>query len=312
MKIARLVPLLALLAALAPDARASKAFDCRHYDRGTEILSDITERYYGGTFGEGVAKPAEEGGHKVWLHASVLYYEKADAEALIATANLTGKGKSCAAVDSARTNLVKELQAVVNGVKASKTACLTYPKSESELPACASKAKVFYDADRKVAKQGGTLDAFVAAVRANPDCSPLQFTDERMDADTMEGVYKRFKKEMCYRDDRCEVVRVGKMREAREELARIEQPGKDPAPGELTGAHMSVKPLLFAQKGEATDESSADNGAENILWHLSLWNGYYEHPDAFDNSWLLFVATQKVATAHLILKKQLPVCDGSL
>jgi hypothetical protein len=277
------------LLSLAASANASKAYDCRHFDRGHEIISNITERFYGRT----VAKEQ--------LHAWVLKLTRDDANTAVnaSAATLTPSGEGCSGVVSAQAAMAAKYKEVIRLADLAIPPCTTYPNKTEEVPLCEAKTRPLFKADDEA---GLLMGKFVEAVKANPSCSSLEMNDAaKTDADTVEAVFIRLQRKSCKRDDRCHMVRIGKLREARGELHKIEAKDKDEAPAELLGAWHAAKPLLFNARGKADNTSLPSDGAENILWHMEVWNDHYGGTSDDDTN-LIFVASGKIALAQTILR----------
>ena len=279
-----------LLLFSAGEALASKAYDCRHYGKGEGILTNITKRFFG------------DSDDILFLQGHVLKVTRDDADAAknIAKASLK-TGSNCGALSTAVDNLAKKMDEQIAEIDKAKPVCRTIPAKDEDSFKCSLLAKEVFKKEREAAN---LLKTFVTAAQANPSCTTLAMNDQsKLAADTPEAVFIRLQKKPCKRDGRCTNVRVGKIREARAELHKIEAGGKDEAPPELLGAWSAVKKLLFNQNGEATNaQPPEDAGAENIMWHMQVFNDHYGG-QSDDDTHLIFLAAAKISQASLILQK---------
>ena len=268
------------------EAGVAPGTDCDHFQRGVEILGNVTERYY---------NPDPD---PLNLHAHVLKVTRGDANATkeIAKARLKpGNDQTCRDVKSALDALDRAYSAEMKAIDEAIPVCTTFPASAEDAPACGHAAQTALALDDAIRGTGGTLPSFVAVAKTHPECTVLQFGNQaKLNADTEEAVFIRQQKSICQRDDRCAIVRVGQIRKAREEFGQVHDES-------LRSAIDSVKPLLFKQEGEATDAPmTEDNGAEGLLWHATTYDSYWGgHAD--DPAYLIFVATGKVAAAFRAL-----------
>lgn len=274
----------------AASAHASKAYDCRHYGKGEGILTNVIKRFFG------------DSADILFLQGRVLELTKQDAEAAkaIAVASLKA-GSGCAAVKSAADAMALKMDAQVAAIALAAPLCRSIPAKVEDSMACQLKARDVFKLEREAA---ALIKTFVAAARANPDCTTLAMSDpNKLESDTPEAVFIRLQRKPCKRDDRCTNVRVGQIRKAREELHKVVSGDKDAPPPELSAAIDSTKQLLFKQDGEATDAQPKEtDGAENILWHMQVFNDHYGGKSD-DDTHLIFLAAAKVSQASLILQK---------
>ena len=303
----RLLAALAVILALAGPASASISYDCRHYAKAMGILAACLERWWGTCTGP------------MCLHGRTLHYSKQDLSdvsewavtltldtPVAATGPDDTRGADCAAVRAAGQTFRTEALAAMTLFDAAKSACTgRNPLDGGVADDCVAKARAAYEAEVAITGEGKSMDAFVNAAKENGRCldEKLQFTDEQMNSDTAAAVYVRIKKPACQRDDRCNFVRINGIREARSEMMKIFQEGKDPAPRDLQTAAAACRPLLFSQRGAASDEASDEtNGAENLLWKATVYNSYWGGA-AKDPTWLLFLGTSKIAQCSIYLEE---------
>lgn len=244
---------------------------CLDFNHGAEILAHITERYY-----QSYTPSSPE--DNVGLHTSVLYWTSNDAKnasnIILARIKEAPSSEECKAVKEKGAKLAAEYAAEWPVADAALRPCTMYPNSQQEIKACATAVKPLFEKEKKIKEDGGPLQAFMSAVRAHPTCAPFN-EDEKL-------LFERMGKEPLERDARGVQIRIGKMREARQALAKVKDvPVLEPF---VSGA----KSLLIAGEGGPCP-GPAGSGAEHILWCLR------DHPENPNEQ--LFAATAQVAAA---------------
>jgi hypothetical protein len=297
----RAVAVLSYLAALAAPAAAIYRGGCEAFDRGTEILGNITERYYG-------PEIELENLHGWFLK---LTEEDAQAAASIAKARFKKDEPKCKDLAATVDKLASAYTAVAKQYEAAKKPCQSFPK-EGDEGACLAAVGPALKAEKAARDPAGPLGAYVSATKAHPECFTLSGLDgsqgdEGVGTEVM--LYERMAKQPCERDNRCYSTRLGKMRESQVYFARA---GKASPSTFSTNAddialravfYDDVKPLLL--NGEGGSCTNPDAGSEGIVWCLR------DHPE-IDNT-LLFVATKKLAQAMFVAKtKGLTLCSHVL
>lgn len=285
------VAVLAGLAALAAPAGAISEGSCNAFDRGTEILGNITERYYG-------PENAIEELHSYFLHLTA---QDATDVANIAKAKVAAKRsdpkckETVDAVDKFASAYADVAKLYTDALKP----CNTFPAYGAEND-CLSAAGPALKAEKLARDPGGPYAAYAAAVKAHPECVAATGGADASQADE-DMLFERMKQQPCERDDRCQDIRIGKMRESQVYFARAGKASPstfstDPDDIALRAVfYDEVKPLLLNHEGAGCTPPPGDAGAEHILWCLR------DHPDV-DNTFL-FKATAGVAKAFNAARK---------
>lgn len=225
---------LAVLGLGAASAAASvPGRDCQHYDRGTEIVGNIAERFY---------QPNDE---KTALVFKVLMGMKKDAEDAklleeSAIAGLDayageGSGGRCSARRAGLVSLVGLLDEEIKAADAAIEACRGDIHQESLPESCHAAAVKVMDLDYKIG-----LDEQGAALGPN-DGELIKFMvgmgKDGCDApgtwEIQTQVHQKIAPRPCAREgEYCYATRIGKLRQAREELGRVSSsPLKDVVSG---------------------------------------------------------------------------------
>jgi hypothetical protein len=272
---------------LAATAAAISEGSCNAFDKGTEILGNIVERYYG-------PENAIEELHSYFLHRTA---QDATDVANIAKARVAAKRSdskckdTVAAVDKFASAYEDVAKKYTDAIKP----CTTFPAYGAEND-CLNAAGPALKAEKLARDPGGPYPAYADAVKAHPEC--VAAGASQADEDLL---FERMKKQPCERDDRCQDIRIGKMRDSQVYFARAGKASPstfstDPDDIALRAVfYDEVKPKLLKGEGGSCNPPPDDAGGEHVLWCMR------DHPDV-DNTYL-FKGTSQVAKAFNLARK---------